>query len=62
MGSKEGRRGQEGTTTSLRAVDGYGQAEHRLMGYDWAAKDGRLAITHKKRTFRITERVDWTEG
>jgi hypothetical protein len=33
-GSKKGRQGQEGMTTVLRAGDGYGTAEHRLMGYD----------------------------
>jgi hypothetical protein len=56
MGSKEGMHGQAGTTTALRAADGYGQAEHRLMCYDWAAKEGRLAITHNKRAFQIPER------
>jgi hypothetical protein len=29
-GSKEGRHDQEGTTTALRAADGYGQTEHSL--------------------------------
>jgi hypothetical protein len=60
VGSKERRHGQEGTTTALRAGDSYGQAEHRLMGYD------RAAITHKKKAFQIQEefhlRVDWTKG
>ncbi len=34
MGSKKTRKGQEGMTTVPRAGDGYGPAEHRLMGYD----------------------------
>ncbi len=41
MGSKKGRQGQEGMTTVPRAGDGYGPAEHRLMGYDRAAIGGR---------------------
>ncbi len=36
--------------------------QNRLLGYDWAAKEGRLAITHTKRAFQIPEGDQFESG
>jgi len=51
VGSKKGRQRQEGMTTGgqgyRRAGEGYGPAEHRLMGYDRERLGGGGGIANR---------------